>query len=169
MAEPPPGLVIRAAATADVPALCALGNEPLYRRGTLRLPYETMEEGARRFAAQTANDHLLVAVLDDTVAGVAGLHRQHGRRAHVGVIGLGVRDALQRRGIGSALLAAVVDLADNWLDLRRLELTVFTDNVAGIALYTRFGFVQEGTLRAFAYRDGSYVDALTMARLRGLS
>ena len=39
MAEPPPGLVIRAATAADVPALCSLANEPGYRWGTLRLPF----------------------------------------------------------------------------------------------------------------------------------
>ena len=39
---------------------------------------------------------------------------------------------------------------------------------AGIALYTRFGFVQEGKMVAYAYRGGRYVDALAMARLRGL-
>ncbi len=169
MAEPPPGLVIRAAATADVPSLCALSNEPGYRAGTLRLPYESVEESARLFAGLTANDHMMVAEFDGTVVGVAGLHRQRGRRNHVGVVGMGVRDAFQRQGIGTALLAAVLDLADNWLDLRRLELTVFSDNAAGIALYTRSGFVEEGLLRAFAFRDGRYADALTMARLRGLS
>jgi putative acetyltransferase len=169
MAAAPPGLVIRATTTADVPALCALANEPGYRGGTLRLPYQTVEETGRWFAALGPNDHPLVAVLDGEVVGNIGLHRQRGRRFHVGVLGMGVRDSLQRRGIGTALLAAVVDLADNWLDLRRLELTVFVDNPAGIALYTRFGFVREGVLRAYAYRAGAYVDALTMARLRGLS
>ena len=150
------------------PALCALANEPGYRWGTLRLPFGTIEEAGRRFAELGPNDHTLVAVLDGEVVGDAGLHRQRGRRAHVGLLGMGVRDALQRRGIGTALLAAVIDLADNWLDLRRLELTVFVDNAAGIALYSRFGFVQEGRLAAYAYRDGRYVDALAMARLRGL-
>jgi putative acetyltransferase len=169
MAGAPSGLVIRATTVADVPALCSLANEPGYRAGTLRLPYQTVEETGRWFAALGSNDHPLVAVLDDEVVGNIGLHRQRGRRCHVGVLGMGVRDAMRRRGIGTALLAAVVDLADNWLDLRRLELTVFVDNAAGIALYTRFGFVQEGVLRGYAYRAGSHVDALAMARLRGLS
>jgi hypothetical protein len=29
------------------------------------------------------------------------------------------------RGIGSALMAALIDVADNWPDLKRLELTVY--------------------------------------------
>jgi putative acetyltransferase len=159
-------LVIRATATADVPALCALANDPGYRWGTLRLPYQTVEETARWFSGLTPGDHALVAELDGEVVGNAGLHRQRGRRQHVAVLGMGVRDAVRCRGIGSALLAALIDLADNWLDLRRLELTVFHDNAAAIALYGRNGFVTEGVLRSYAFRDGSYVDALMMARLR---
>jgi putative acetyltransferase len=44
-------------------------------------------------------------------------------------------------------------------------LTVYTDNAGAIALYRKFGFVDEGVHRAFALRDGVYVDALAMARL----
>ncbi len=79
-----------------------------------------------------------------------------------------MRESHWRRGIGSAILAALVGAADDWLDLKRLELTVFADNAHAIALYERFGFVAEGTLRAYAYRAGCYADCLTMARLRGL-
>ena len=74
---------------------------------------------------------------------------------------------LELRGVGTALLAAAIDLADRWLQLRRLELQVYADNAAGIALYTRQGFVEEGRHRDYAFRDGSFVDALSMARIRG--
>ncbi|RWX24231.1 GNAT family N-acetyltransferase, partial [Rhizobium leguminosarum] len=47
-----------------------------------------------------------------------------------------------------------------------LELTVYTDNDVAIGLYRKFGFEQEGLLRAFGFRSGEYVDAYTMARLR---
>jgi putative acetyltransferase len=165
---PPPGLVIRAAGAADVPALTELANDPGYRSGTLRLPYQSVEETARILAALGARDQLLVAVHDGVVVGNAGLHRQSGRRRHVATLGMGVRDACRGRGIGTALLRALLDLADNWLDLRRLELTVFTDNAPAIALYERQGFSREGTLRGYAFRDGIYVDALMMARLRAI-
>ncbi len=166
MPGPPPGLEIRASSAADISSLCALANEPGYRWGTLRLPFQTVEETARWVSGLPAGDHALVAVLDGEVVGNAGLHRQHGRRRHAAAIGMGVRDAFRGRGIGSALLAALIDLADNWLDLRRLELSVFTDNVVAVALYERQGFVREGTMRDYAYRGGAYVDALFMARLR---
>ncbi len=79
---------------------------------------------------------------------------------------MGVHDDFQRRGIGRALMGEIITIADDWYNLRRLELTVFTDNAPAIALYERFGFEREGTHRAFAYRAGAYIDAYAMARIR---
>jgi putative acetyltransferase len=83
----------------------------------------------------------------------------------VGSIGMSVRDDRQGRGVGGALLAAAIELADGWLNYQRLELTVYTDNLAAVHLYRKFGFSIEGTCRAYAFRDGTYVDAYQMARL----
>ena len=79
---------------------------------------------------------------------------------------MAVRDDWQGKGVGTALLGAAIDLADNWLNVERIELSVYTDNVPAIALYERFGFKIEGTHHRYAFREGGYVDAHTMARLR---
>ena len=78
---------------------------------------------------------------------------------------MAVRDDRQGRGGGTALLEAGIELADGWINYQRLELSVHTDNVGAVHLYRKFGFVIEGTCRAFAFRDGSNVDAYQMARL----
>ena len=62
-------------------------------------------------------------------------------------------------------MTALCDYADNWLACLRIELTVYTDNDIAQRLYRNFGFELEGTLRAYALRDGVYVDAHSMARL----
>jgi L-phenylalanine/L-methionine N-acetyltransferase len=113
------------------------------------------------------SDFFLVASIDGDVVGNLGLHEagKSPRRRHVGSIGLAVRDDSQGRGIGSALMKAAIDLADDWLNYQRLELNVYTDNLAAMALYRKFGFVIEGTYRAYAFRDGQYVDSYAMARL----
>jgi putative acetyltransferase len=64
------------------------------------------------------------------------------------------------------LMRAALDLADNWLNLTRIELTVYVDNSSAVALYKRFGFEIEGTHRRYAFRNGEYVDAYSMARIR---
>ena len=79
---------------------------------------------------------------------------------------MAVHDDFQGRGIGTALVEAAVDLADNWLNLKRLGLSVFTDNAPAIHLYKNFGFEVEGTLRAHVLREGEYVDTYAMARIR---
>jgi L-phenylalanine/L-methionine N-acetyltransferase len=45
-------------------------------------------------------------------------------------------------------------------------LEVYTDNEPAVRLYKKFGFSVEGTLRRYAFRDGRFVDAYMMARLR---
>ena len=101
------------------------------------------------------------------VVGHAGLHAiRNPRRAHAMHLGMSVRDRFQGKGVGTALMKALVELADGWLNVSRLELTVYTDNARAIALYKKFGFAVEGTHRAYALRDGRYVDAHFMARLR---
>jgi putative acetyltransferase len=67
--------------------------------------------------------------------------------------------------VGTALLEAALDLADNWLNFTRLELTVYTDNAVALALYRKVGFEIEGTLKSYAFRNGRFIDAFTMARL----
>jgi len=52
------------------------------------------------------------------------------------------------------------------LRIDRIELTVFADNPAAVALYKKFGFEIEGTGRNFALRNGEYVDAYYMARMK---
>ena len=60
----------------------------------------------------------------------------------------------------------MIELTDKWLNLIRLELEVYTDNEPAIRLYKKFDFIIEGTHVNFAYRDGQYVDAHFMARLK---
>ena len=164
MSEP---ITIRRAEPADFEAVQAIYAMPRAQAGTLQLPFPSLDLWRQRLQVVDPNAHVLLACAGDEVIGQLGLYAaSHPRRRHVGDIGMGVRDDWQGRGVGTALLGAAIDLADRWLQLRRLELEVYADNTAGIALYARHGFIEEGRHRDFAFRDGAFVDALSMARIR---
>jgi putative acetyltransferase len=159
---------IRAVEPEDWPAVAEIFEQPAVIAGTLQLPFRSQAFQRKRLEDEPANRALhLGAVIEGKLVGTAALMRFENRRAHVGTIGMGVHDAYQGRGAGGALLTALLDTADRWLGLRRVELTVYADNARAIGLYQRHGFVQEGLHREFAFRDGVYIDALAMARLVG--
>ncbi len=147
----------------DFAAIMASGNV-VYN--TLQIPYLSRDVIRERLESIPANISMLVAVVDEQVIGQLGLERDSGRRGHVARLGMMVHADYQGGGVGRALMEAAIDLAENWLNISRIELEVYTDNTAGIALYQKFGFEIEGTLRAYAFRDGQFVDSYMMARLR---
>ena len=166
MEQPKPTIIVRAREGADLDAITMLMGCPGVVRGTLQLPLRSLDERREQYARRAPGTHSLVAEIDRRVVGQLGLHvEQNPRRRHVGSIGMAVHDDFQGRGVGSALLTAILDLADRWLALRRIELEVYTDNAAAIGLYEKFGFVREGRLRDYAFRDGGYIDAFFMARV----
>ena len=160
-------IVVRRAEPRDAEALQAIFCGPKVIAGTLQLPFPSIEAWRKRLSEFPASDQFLVATIDGDVVGNLGLHigGNSPRRRHVGQLGMAVRDDRHGRGVGSALMRAVLDLADGWLNYQRLELWVFTDNLAALALYRKFGFVIEGTCRAHAFRDGRYADTYAMARM----
>ncbi len=160
-------IVVRAMEPDDMPALAELFEQPRAIWGTFQLPYTSVEARRKRFASTPESHTLLAAVADGKVVGTGGLHPfDHRRRAHVASLGMAVHDAYAGRGIGTALLSALLEQADRWLNYKRVELTVWADNPRAIALYERFGFEREGVFRSYGWRDGAYADAVTMARLR---
>jgi putative acetyltransferase len=162
-------IMVRRAEPRDAEAMHATFSTPQAQAGTLQMPLPSIELWRKRLSDVTSTDYLLVAEVDGVVVGNLGLHAasKSPRRKHAASIGMSVRDDWHNRGVGSALMRAALDIADNWHNYLRLELTVYTDNAAALALYRKFGFAIEGTLKVYAFRDGRYVDAYTMARLRG--
>ncbi len=167
--EPAPAgpVTLRAAEPEDLPAITALMNLPGVRHGTLRTPFVSPDELKHLTNPSDPSTKSVLAIQNDTPIGIGMLTIAKGRRAHIGDVALmAVHDAHTGNGIGTSLLNALIDTADNWLNLRRLTLNVFADNKAAITAYSRAGFTPEATLRADAFRNGAYADAVAMARVR---
>lgn len=163
------GVRIRRAEPDDAEAFYDIQSGESAYGNTLQLPYPSIAMWRKRLADPSDSIITLVAVVAERVVGSISVSVvQRPRRRHVGHIGMAVHEQFQSQGIGTALMTAAIDVAENWLNLHRLELDVYTDNERAIRLYERFGFEREGTMRRHAFRDGKYVDAHLMARLREL-
>jgi putative acetyltransferase len=166
MKDASPAVTLQRATEQHIDGLVALYSHPQVARQVLQMPYPSAEIWRKRLSVENERLLPLVALHDGEVIGNCSLE-QHARvrRAHSGSIGMVVARDWQGQGVGTRLLAAVLEVADNWMGLQRVELTVFSDNEPALALYRRHGFEVEGQLRDYAMRDGRLTDVYSMARL----
>ena len=122
----------------------------------------------RRFVLESLRDgaiHFVALAEDEAVVGWCDLRPKAATTLrHSAVLGMGVVEEFRGRRLGTQLLAIVLAGADA-RGFRRAELVVRADNHAAIALYRRFGFVEEGRCRQYLRVQGEDHDALLMARL----
>jgi putative acetyltransferase len=160
-------ILIRSAEPEDAAAISALIGQPGVYEGLLQTP--DAPNASRLEYHQKVEPHAcrLVAVAGEEIVGSAGLHLSGTglRRMHVRALGLGVATAWQGRGVGRRLLGRLLDWADNWGGVLRVELHVHADNERALALYRSMGFALEGRHKAFSLKNGRYVDSFSMARM----
>ncbi len=88
----------------------------------------------------------------------------HARSAEVGLV-IGEK-AYWDKGHGTQVMQLMLRHGFETLNLNRIYLQVFADNLRAIRCYEKVGFVLEGRLRQAVYRRGSYQDVLIMSILR---
>ena len=161
-------ITIRPLRLTDADDIHELMHMPNVLWGTSLLPSTTADAWRKIIEDWVQNErmHIFVADIQGKVAGIINLHIGTGRERHVGDIALAVHDKHQGQGIGKMLMLTVIDLADNWLNLVRLEMDVYTDNERALRLFKNFDFEIEGRKRLDAFRGGGYIDSYIMARLR---
>jgi putative acetyltransferase len=150
----------------DADPLWRIARERGVMETTMGLASRPRTDYVERIEQPSPDQHTLVAVLDGKVVGWGGLTVRGGRQRHAADLGLAVGAAHQGEGVGTALLTALLELADGWLGLRRIELTVLTGNDRARALYERHGFEVEGRLRGYVAGEGALRDVWVMGRLR---
>ncbi len=163
---------IRPVRLSDAEGINALRRMPGVFENILGIPSERAKRNEEHLANLDGNAHQFVAVVrqggGELLIGAVSLSVEaNPRRRHCAGLGIMVHRDYQGEGVGKALMGAALDVADNWLMLSRVELTVFVDNVRAIALYEKLGFEIEGTIRKGSIRNGALVDEYMMARLGG--
>lgn len=113
-------------------------------------------------AASFQLDGTFVALAADEIVGE--LHVEPTWRG-LGEIGMMVDADWRGRGVGTALVDAAVEWA-RAEGMHKLTLSVFPHNEAAIALYRKFGFVEEGLRRRHIRRaNGDLWDLIEMGLL----
>lgn len=160
-------ITIRPQRPDDVTAMHDIWRHPLVARTTLQIPSLEYAAAAKRLQDSSRLRHRFVAEVDNgRVIGSASIQaRENPRSKHCGGLGMMVHPDYWGQGIGSRLMEKLLDMADNWLNLKRVELEVNTDNPAAIHLYEKFGFAIEGTKRFQSLGDGRWADTHFMARI----
>ncbi len=162
---------IRPATPADIPAITAI-YRPAVLTGTATFEIEAPDaaEMGRRYAAITGGGYpYLVAELDGQVGGYAYVNVYRTRPAYRSTVenSIYVAEEMQRRGLGGALMAALV--AESEARGYRQIIAVIGDSgqAASIALHRASGFTFSGVLHAVGYKHGRWLDTVMMQRALG--
>ncbi|MGL5753970.1 MAG: GNAT family N-acetyltransferase [Paraclostridium sp.] len=162
-------LIIRPVKIEDSEAINEIRRMKGVKENTLAISSERLERTKRITENLDTNSHIIVAEIiensDKKVVGVASLNVNVSPRIrHSASVGISIHSEYQGKGIGTKLMEELLDLADNWLMLVRVELGVYPDNIKAIKLYESLGFEKEGLKKYSAIKDGQYIDEIIMGR-----
>jgi len=86
----------------------------------------------------------------------------HNRNAHIGI---SLRPAFRGKHLGTDIVRVLCRYGFAIRGLHRLQVDTLADNYAMIGAATRAGFALEGTLRQFAWVNGSFADEVILGQL----
>jgi phosphinothricin acetyltransferase len=160
-------LVIRAAGEDDLPAIDAIYNHYV-AKSTCTWQYEPTPAAERRvwLAAHDTEHPVTVAVLDDEIAGFGSLSVYNKREGYRFTVEntVYVHSERQRRGIGGALLADLIERA-RALGHRSIIAGVSADQPGSLALHRAHGFVEVARLREVGFKFGLWLDLVFLQRM----
>ena len=160
-------LHIRAAHFGDLPMLQEIHNQGIEDRvATLDTEPRTMADTRLWFSRHGPRHPVLVAEIDENIAGWAALNTFNPRPAYQYVADLSIYLARSWRGkgLGTRLLQALSPLASA-LGYHKIVLSAFPTNTAGMRLYERQGFTTVGIYKEMGLVDGRWVDTILMEKL----
>ncbi|MFC0298567.1 GNAT family N-acetyltransferase [Geobacillus jurassicus] len=126
-------------------------------------------EQQHQWLQQMVNEPGKLAILaehDGEMIGFLDFHNGNKQRIrHQGFFGMSVKKDFRHQGIGTALLAALLDWATENPLIEKVCLEVVADNTNALRLYQKFGFVEEGVKKkAVKIDEKTYWDLIVMAR-----
>ena len=162
---------VRDSAAFDLPAIQAIYAHHV-SHGTASFettPPSIEEMAARRQAVLASGLAYLVAEIDGRVAGYcyASLYRPRPAYRHTLENSVYVAHGQVRCGVGSALMAALLERCEAGPWRQMIAIIGGNSNTASIALHRNLGFHQVGTLQSVGYKFDQWLDTVIMQRAIG--
>jgi RimJ/RimL family protein N-acetyltransferase len=155
----------------DVPLLQTWVNDQEVIRNLLNFRPMNLQSEEEFLDKVTRDPDLIVLGIalrsDDRLIGDVALHRIQSRDRQAGFGILIGEKAEWSKGYGTEATRLIVRYAFDALNLNRVWLHVLENNQRGQRAYEKVGFKVEGVLRQSAFREGRYLDTITMGILRG--
>ena len=162
---PPDGVIIRAARAADARSFITFWSAVVEEGRFVRSERvaHSVRVYRRRFGRVRPDlEAQLVAVEGDRVLGHLFIQREpHPVTHHVATLAVAVAADHRGRGIGSALMGEAFAWARG-VGIEKLVLSVYPHNTGAIALYRKYGFVDEGRLARQSRKSYGYEDEILM-------
>lgn len=115
--------------------------------------------------AQSSDKKYYVVVSESNVVGVVRTDEIDWVNKSIRV-GVDIDMNCRRKGYGTATYKAIKEYFFNYMNFNRIWLEVLETNSAGIGLYKKVGFIEEGRKRQAVYRKGRYIDYVIMSILK---
>ena len=163
-------VLLRAIERDDLPRLVEFANDLEVYAFSGYHAWRPQSEASREIdfdkkVEQQSDDALFAIEVDGVVIGDCGLTHVHNDHRHCMLgISIGNKD-YWGKGYGEDVMTVLLDYAFDNLNMHRVHLGVFSTNPRARRLYTKLGFVDEGTDRESVFKDGRYIDNVRMSIL----
>ena len=164
-------LIIRIANENDAAGLLKLKLDYLQNTNSIPLyPREYTNEVEQealliKKLAVERNSVLFVAEWNDELVGNIDLSgNQRIKLHHTGVVGMGIKEDWRGKGVGEALMKAVIDWSQHNPLIHLLWLEVYDSNLAGKSLYRKTGFKECGRIKNYFREEELFIDKITMVK-----
>ena len=157
----------------DKPSLLKYINDKDIYNNTLKIPFPYTEKDADDWISFVESSKTETGVLkhwaikneDKELIGGIGFHTKYGLHSHKDEIGYWLGKPFWNKGIITEAVNKICSIGFTDFNLTRIEATVFTSNNSSKRVLEKAGFILEGTLRKFYYKDDKFIDAEIYTRL----
>lgn len=156
---------IKEDAQAMIDYLNIIGGESdfiTFGKNEFSMSVEAEQDYIERVNSMNNSKNVLI-IIENEIVGIASITSvQKERMKHNGTLGISLRKKYWGIGLGSEIMAYLIDWAKSNKITKKINLLVREDNIRGVKLYEKFGFEKEGLLKKDICVNSIYYNTIAM-------